>query len=72
MIKLTAVEKIRFEQWVVENVTSNIVPPDEGNGYALVFNLVHLVRGDGEQYDYTPTQDEVTKEIEHLSLRRCH
>jgi hypothetical protein len=58
MIELTVVEKIRFEEWVVENVTSNIVPSDEANGEALVFNLVHLIRGDGEQYAYTPEQDE--------------
>lgn len=57
-ITLTDEEKIRFSQWVIENIDANIVPCDEGNSEALVFNLVHAIRGDHEQYDYQDHQDE--------------
>jgi len=58
MEPLTAEEKRRFEEWIIANITARIVPSDEANGEALVFNLVHLIRGDGELYSYTPEQDE--------------
>lgn len=54
---LTETEKNRFERWIIENVTASVVPPDERNSDALVFNLVHLLRGDEEMYDYLPKQD---------------
>jgi len=56
-IELTEQEKQRFELWIRENITADEVPNDEGNGRALVFNVVHLIRGDGEKYDYKPEQD---------------
>ena len=58
MEPLTAEEKRRFEEWIIANITARIVPSDEANGEALVFNLVHLIRGDGERYQYIPMQDE--------------
>lgn len=62
-IELSDTEKERFSQWVIENINdnNNIVPPDEGNGDALIFNLVHAIRGDNECYNYTTFQDEELK-----------
>jgi len=53
---LTDEEKIRFSQFVIENIDAHVVPGDEGNGEALVFNLVHAIRGDNERYDYQDHQ----------------
>ena len=50
-------------EWIVKNVDESIVPMDEGNGDALVYNLVHLALGDGKKYNYQPEQDD---EIEGL------
>jgi hypothetical protein len=47
-----------FEQWIIKNVEESVVPSDEGNGPALVYNLVHLLRGTGKTYNYLPDQDE--------------
>jgi hypothetical protein len=56
-VSLTDAEKRCFEAWIIANVYASVVPNDEGNDGALVFNLVHLLRGDGERYDYKPEQD---------------
>ena len=60
-MELTKDQKDSFEKWLIENIDETIVPSDEGNVDAMIFNLVHLVRGDGEKYDYKPHQD---KELE--------
>jgi len=46
-------------EWIVKNVTSDVVPGDELNDEALVYNLVHLATyGEGfRHYDYEPEQD---------------
>lgn len=59
---MTITEKAKFEAWIITNVDESIVPADEGNGKALVFNLIHLLRGDGERYNYAPKQDAELKE----------
>lgn len=56
-IKLTAMEKARFSQWLIENITERVVPQDENNDAALVYNLVHRVRGDNDLYKYAAEQD---------------
>jgi len=47
-----------FISWVLHHVDSNVVPNDEGNSQALVYNLIHLYLGDGAQYHYLPEQDQ--------------
>lgn len=66
-VTLTPDEAKKFERWVIENIDSSVVPGDEGNSEALVFNLVHAIRGDGEEYDYSAHQDD---EIKSWGLRR--
>jgi hypothetical protein len=66
MIILSTEEKARFEQWIIENVSEKVVPNDEGNNLALIFNLVHLLRGDGQTYNYLLEQD---TEIESWNVR---
>jgi len=46
-------------RWIVENVDELVVPGDEGNGDALVYNLVHLARAgkDYRPYCYEADQD---------------
>jgi hypothetical protein len=34
--------KKEIVEWIVKNVDDRDVPSDEGNGKALVYNLVHL------------------------------
>ena len=58
---LTKDEKIKFERWIIENIDETIVPADEGNDIGLIYNLVHLLRGDGQKYDYKPEQDDEIK-----------
>jgi hypothetical protein len=53
-------EKARFEKFIIENVSDDTVPADEGNIDALVYNLIHMIRGDNRRYDY---QDDQHKEI---------
>jgi hypothetical protein len=55
-----AEEKARFEKFIIENVSDDTVPADEGNIDALIYNLVHMIRGDNRRYDY---QDDQHKEI---------
>jgi hypothetical protein len=50
----------RIVRWIVKNVDELVVPDDEGNGDALVYNLVHLAR-EGKiyrRYAYEADQDE--------------
>lgn len=56
MIQLTDEEKTRFAQWVIENIDAQVIPNDEGFGEALVFNLIHAIRGDNERYSYRDEQ----------------
>ena len=66
-VSLTDEEKARFSQWLIENIDETVVPGDEGNGDALVYNLVQCIRiGDVEQawtyfYRYLPEQDRELK-----------
>jgi len=62
MIQLTAAEKTRFSQWVIENIDAQVIPNDEGYGEALVFNLVHAIRGDNERYAYHEAQHKEMKQ----------
>ena len=57
-MSLTVQEKERFIEWVKSNIDETIVPDDKDNGGALVFNLVHAIRGDNERYSGEPQQDE--------------
>ena len=57
-MSLTSQDKERFIEWVKSNIDESIVPDDKDNGGALVFNLVHAIRGDNERYDAEPQQDE--------------
>jgi hypothetical protein len=55
-------------EWVKNNITCrNIIPNDEENDDALIYNLVHFIL-DGkyyQHYDYLPEQD---AEIESWNL----
>lgn len=55
-INLTEQEKETFTRWVIQEVDERIVP-EESWGDGLKFNLVHLIAGDGELYNYQPEQD---------------
>ena len=60
-------EQIKLiERWIVCNVTERVVPLDEGNPDALIYNLVALLReGKGfVEYDYTPEQNDALHELE--------
>jgi len=52
-------------KWIVQNVSANDVPGDEGNGEGLIYNLVHhvLEGPDYRHFDYEPEQN---LEIEQL------
>lgn len=52
-------------EWIVKNVTSDVVPGDEGNEDALVYNLVHLAAyGSGfRHYNYEPEQNAEIKAL---------
>lgn len=52
MIKLDELEK-----WIVQNVTAEIVPADEGSTEGLIYNLVQLARDSKKRYNYLPEQD---------------
>jgi hypothetical protein len=51
---------VKLERWIIENVTSNDVPADEGSSDGLIYNMVQLVRHGRpyERYDYKPEQDD--------------
>jgi hypothetical protein len=55
-------------RWIVLNVDANVVPGDEGNGDALIYNMVHLAKEGPtyRHYDYDELQD---AEIEALKKR---
>ena len=57
-MSLTEKEKERFIEWVKSNIDESIVPEDAGNGGALVYNMVHAIRGDNERYSGKRKQDE--------------
>jgi hypothetical protein len=55
---LTEEEIAKFEKWIVANVDESVVPADEGFAEGLVYNLVHLLRGDNNRFDYKKEQYE--------------
>lgn len=57
-MRLTDQEKERFTDWVKMNIDESIIPEDRDNGGALVFNIVHAIRGDNEKYSGEAHQDE--------------
>ncbi len=57
-MSLTEQEKERFIEWVKSNIDASIVPEDSNNEGALIFNLVHAIRGDREKYNGSAEQDE--------------
>ena len=58
MIVLTKSEKQIFLRWVLENIDETVVPEDERNGDALIYNLIHRILGDNKEYHYEIAQDE--------------
>ena len=52
---LSAITAI-FEDWVINNIDSTVVPADEGNSEALIYNIIHRLRGDGKIYNYEEEQ----------------
>ena len=54
-------ERVVFERWIMDNVDETVVPNDEGDKGALIYNLVHLLRGDGKKYKYLSEQDDELK-----------
>lgn len=40
---MTPSEKEIIRQWILENVTIDVVPPDEGNEKELIANLLKLL-----------------------------
>lgn len=52
-------------EWIIKNVSSDVVPGDDLNDDALVYNLVHLAAyGSGFcHYDYKPEQDAEIKAL---------
>lgn len=65
MAEFSTEERAVIERWILASVDSSVVPPDEGNDRALIYNLVHLVREGGarardteyQQYEYRTDQD---------------
>jgi len=55
---LTQEEKDTFIKWVIENINSDVIPEDEGDSKALIFNIIHRINGDKETYNYLRHQDE--------------
>lgn len=57
---MTPQEREIFERWIIDNVDETLVPGDEGNGDALLYNLMQRLRhGKGEEqlYNYLRGQD---------------
>jgi hypothetical protein len=55
---MTREEKLFLIRWIIQNVTANVVPCDEGSDEGLIFNLVSMVL-DGEcrdRWEYTEEQ----------------
>ena len=57
-MSLSDQDKEKFIEWVKLNVDETMVPEDPGNGGALVFNMVHAIRGDNERYSGESSQDD--------------
>ncbi len=57
-MSFTDLEKEKFIEWIKLNIDETIVPKDRDNGGAIVFNLIHAIRGDNERYNAEPHQDE--------------
>ena len=71
MFELSKEEKKKFKRYIIQNFNGKIVPNDEGNEDALLYNLIHFIEEgkDFEPYNYLPQQDEeissfITVEIE--------
>lgn len=60
-LSLSQEQRNLFKQWVLENLTGDLVPDDEGNQTALLYNIIHWIERDNQRYNYQPEQD---KEIE--------
>ncbi len=60
---LSNAEKEKFIEWVKSNIDESIVPEDAGNGGALIFNLIHAIRGDNEKYTGKSSQDEAIMQL---------
>lgn len=50
-------------KWIVQNVDSSIVPADEGNSDALVYNMVQLAMNRDERYEYQSDQKDYLREL---------
>ena len=59
-------KKEEIIRWLVRNVDASLVPGDEGNTEALLYNLIHKVLEDGKIYSYHKEQD---AEIEDYCVR---
>jgi hypothetical protein len=67
-IPLSAEERARFERWIINHVDASVVPADEGNSEALVYNLIHLLRGDGLRFEWKPDQIAELRDLGLLDL----
>ena len=68
MIELTDDQKRLFVEWVKNDLQSyKVIPRDEGNEDALIYNIVHNIMDgpDFRPYNYEPEQD---KEIKSYAL----
>ena len=52
-------DREKIVQWIVRNVSDDMVPADEGNIDALIYNLVQLARYGRpcRLYNYEPEQE---------------
>lgn len=55
-------EKLLIIEWIINNVTADVVTGAEGSTDGLIFNLVNLVVGSKERYKYTKEQDDNLEE----------
>lgn len=58
-MRLTNIQQQIFEEWVVEHLyrLRDVVPDDEGNQDALIYNLVQAIRGSRDRYKGREDQD---------------
>lgn len=61
-------ERETIIRWIVQNVDDREVPLDEGNGDALVYNLVQLARH-GRPYEGYHYKEEQDQDINSLFVR---
>ncbi len=55
-----------IERWIVQNVSADYVPGDEGNTEGLIYNLIALLREwpeDKARYRYTAEHNAVVMEL---------